>query len=79
MKEKTIYDLKLHESIVVYSEHQGLGDKHQEAQRYYVTRVVGGWIYQQHVFNQSTSSVFIPFIPHDIDEELRKQLNIKTK
>jgi len=43
---KTIYDLKLHESVFIK---QGLDD-------FKITRVPGGWIYR-HIDN----SVFVPF------------------
>lgn len=53
MKDKTIYDLKLHETLMVEIKHKTWG----------VTRVPGGWIYQ----NESPR-ITIPvgyFVPFD--------------
>ena len=48
MKEKSIYDLKLHEETGIT--------------RYlYVTRVPGGWIYTIYEFDNFVSQLFVPF------------------
>jgi len=51
-KQKTIYDLKLHESIIVKVTGQGYPTSWQ------VTRVPGGWFYQDDNPNRTTVSEF---------------------
>ena len=51
-KQKTIYDLKLHESIIVKVTGQGYPTNWQ------VTRVPGGWFYRDDNPNRTTVSEF---------------------
>lgn len=51
-KQKTIYDLKLHESIIVKVTGQGYPTSWQ------VTRVPGGWFYQDDNPNRTTVNEF---------------------
>jgi hypothetical protein len=50
-KEKTIYDLALHESIGINNDNG----------RIWVTRVPGGWIYETPNGDDQFSCVFVPF------------------
>jgi len=52
MANKTIYDLKLHESVVI----ETTGDKFN--QKFKVTRVASGWLYRNPSY---TESIFVPF------------------
>jgi len=53
--KKTIYDLKLHETLKVVCEI--IGDDGHET--YYITRVANGWLYRNVYVTNTT--VFVPF------------------
>ena len=63
MSEKTIHDLKLHETL------RGVADGN-----YVVTRVPGGWIYDSWRYNalddrwEAYATVFVPFVQEKSDE-----------
>lgn len=59
MEEKTIYDLKLHESMIIYD-------------YLYVMRVAGGFIYTIIYYHQNVTDykcIFVPYSDHISDFE----------
>lgn len=48
---KSVYEMKLHEEIRVFTTNEWDGET-----RYYITRVPGGWIYQY-----NATSTFVPY------------------
>ena len=60
---KTIYDLKIHETLRVDCDI--IGDdvvrNGHEYETYYVTRVANGWLYRFYSGNVPVSSTFVPF------------------
>lgn len=60
-KEKTIYNLKLHETLVIEEEvTNGLGIKSFKG--YEITRVAGGWVYAfEFPGFREAPIVFVPF------------------
>jgi len=74
-KEKTIYDLKLHETLVVMEELLPLREGGVPAvieKKYEVTRVAGGWIYAFEFsgFRQSP----ITFVPYNSEFDPNKTI-----
>jgi len=61
MEEKTIYELDLHESIILHVDL--LGDDDGYPYKWQVTRVPGGWFYQDSNISRTTVSQF--FVPYD--------------
>lgn len=58
MKTKSIYDLKLNETL----EHFVEGDEHPHALAYSVIRVPGGWVYSSFDKGHNIgSSAFVPY------------------
>jgi hypothetical protein len=49
--EKSIYELELHETILIHSDPTHLA----------VVRVPNGWIYSTYVAGDNVSSVFVPY------------------
>lgn len=65
-KEKTIYDLKIHETMtveeVIGERELTQGKKEDIIKKYEVTRVAGGWIYAFDYPNfRQSPIVFVPF------------------
>lgn len=64
-KEKTVFDLKLHETLVFYEELGSVGKEAPIMKKYEVTRVPGGWIYSfEYPGWRQNQNVFIPLAEH---------------
>ena len=68
MKEKTIYDLDLHESLDIEEEISTViggaktySTRSEKLVRYSVLRVPGGWIYRYKDLTDDPAMVFVPF------------------
>ena len=60
-KEKTIYDLKLHETLVVVEQLPPNANGQPVEKKYEVTRVPGGWVYAfEYIGFRQSPIVFIP-------------------
>jgi len=57
--KKTIYDLELHDTLIILSEINDTDGHVNSSDQLYVTRVPGGWIYRKSA--NSEDSVFVPF------------------
>jgi hypothetical protein len=57
-EQKTIYELELHESLIIYTTDQSPSARKNQ-DRYTVTKVHNGWLY--HIWSQyGTSVTFVP-------------------
>ena len=74
-KSRTIYDLKLHETLEIEEGEIGIKGK-----KYEVTRVPGGWVYLlEFPGYRQAPTVFVPFHIAPDQEVYIGQLSTKTK
>ncbi|HEA46434.1 MAG TPA: hypothetical protein ENH99_01495 [Candidatus Pacearchaeota archaeon] len=61
-KEKTIYNLELHETLILLIDEKDPATEKEIEKRIEITRVPGGWVYAfDYPFFRQTSVVFVPF------------------